>query len=208
MSKFTESSQLSDGIIWGKTIPFTNLPKQHQLEINFVMPRVFNYSQFFDSLSEEEKNQYISPCDIKTGDVVVANGYVRGVGSRYAVWLHAGLFSNPETKPAHGGETIQPDPSKRETVSKNEENGDPFAFGLPADTLRKVRDLLAAEDIEDYEAWDSELKATLKDFPDLYNSINSDGEGRVQSSFASLVFEDDIPKVFEVWRIIIYSLFC
>jgi hypothetical protein len=107
-SSNTFEDQLTDGLILSRSIVFSSTPT-HKM---FALPEfravshalhVINYSQLYkDFVTDNPKSMsdYASmltpPSKIRTGDVV-QNGDYRGVGSYYAIWLHADVFQNPSS---------------------------------------------------------------------------------------------------------------
>jgi hypothetical protein len=108
MASFTSTfeDQLTDGIIWSRTLVFSNYPSHrhfqlHEFEDGGHSMHVINYSQLYNEFvvdNPSSESNYaaslIDPNKIQTGDILRAGGY-RGVGSYYAVWLHADVFQNP-----------------------------------------------------------------------------------------------------------------
>jgi hypothetical protein len=104
MSTFED--QLTDGIIWSRTLVFSNYPSHRRIQLPEFEDcgnsmHIINYSQLYNEFvvdNSSSKSSFatslIDPNKIQTGDILQAGDY-RGVGSYYAVWLHADVFRNP-----------------------------------------------------------------------------------------------------------------
>jgi hypothetical protein len=108
MASFTSTfeDQLTDGIVWSRTLVFSNYPLHHHFQLpefesgGHSMP-IINYSQLYNEFVVDKPSSesnyaasLIDPNKIQTGDILQSSDY-RGVGSYYAVWLHADVFQNP-----------------------------------------------------------------------------------------------------------------
>lgn len=225
MSAFAGQT-VSDGVVWAKTIPFTNGPTSHYLDIDFVMPRIFNYSEYFESLSPGKKAKLVSPDKIQTGDRVMANAYVRGVGTRYAVWLFAGVFSNSEAhrkkeREADGGEDAeeegevagdvppQPDDQSGSNRKRERVEIDPYSFGLDENVLMQLQDMLNDDNVVDPDAWTDSLRNLLKDRnPTLLEALLSDEDGTYTEVFSNLRFDSQAPPKVCLFSLVVSPLLC
>lgn len=192
MSSFASPS-VSDGLMWAKTIPFTNQPETHEMGLTFEPGPIFNYSEYYDNLSAEEKALFMAPNELLTGDTVAINAGVRGVGSRYVVWLAADLHHNPVPKPETHlvGQTVGVKRRIEATV-------DVESFGLTEIQLKELRDFLKA-DCDDPGIFESELKAMLKDSaPGLLDQLLNDGDCVAMDAITSLRFAGDKPSLYVV----------
>ena len=141
------SDQLSDGLIWGKSIVFSNYPKhvgvslpigydsenyeeqeENENEEEMESPHyIIIYSQLYQEFVVENsvsRNKFakslIPPHLVQTGDILQTGGY-RGVGSYYAVWLSAGLFNNPDSLKFEKIRKAQRVEAEAPTATKDEE---------------------------------------------------------------------------------------
>jgi hypothetical protein len=108
MASFTSTfeDQLTDGVIWSRTLVFSNYPSHRRIQLPEFEDgghsmQIINYSQLYNEFvvgNPSSESNYaaslIDPNKIQTGDILRAGDY-RGVGSYYAVWLHADVFQNP-----------------------------------------------------------------------------------------------------------------
>eukprot|EP00981_Chlorochromonas_danica_P001946 scaffold403_cov183-Ochromonas_danica.AAC.2 len=184
-------SILSDGYLWAKTIPYTNQPKVHTLELDYNIDSIFNYSEFYHSLSPSEQELYFLPDEFQTGDIVTVNGFVRGVGSCYVVWLHSGLFTNPVFTQKH-----RRHPQEEYTVGAKRSTTaevDLDQYPLTDEEWLRLRDLLGSDLAgDDYDAFLQKLSDLLQEkSPDLLEAIKNDGEMTFFSAITSLRFPED-----------------
>jgi hypothetical protein len=149
----TFEDQLTDGIIWSRTLVFSNYPSHR----NFQLPefeggshsmQIINYSQLYNEFvvdNPSSKSNYakslIHPNKIQTGDILQTADY-RGVGSYYAVWLHADVFQNPASLCLQRASKV---PRSENPVQDDDESDQPKEdldqFHLDALTWGKIRDL-------------------------------------------------------------------
>lgn len=181
-------SILSDGYLWAKTIPYTNQPKVHTLELDYNIGDIFNYSEFYHSLSSTEQELYFLPDEFQTGDIVRVNGFVRGVGSCYVVWLHSGLFTNPAFTQKH-----RRHPEEEYTVGAKRSTTpevDLDQYPLTDEEWRRLRDLLSSELAgTDYDAFLQQLNDLLQEkSPDLLQAIQTDEDTIFLTTISSLRF--------------------
>lgn len=154
------TNALSDGMLWAKTIPFTNQSCCHEMDFACKHGAIFNYSEFYDTLSADEKDAYLAPNQLQTGDTVASTS--ADTPAQFVVWLHADLFHNPPT--IHQSDA--PVGFKRTHSALTA-----HSHGLSEDQLRKLRDLLALE-LDDDATFAMELSHPLKDAaPELLEKL-------------------------------------
>jgi hypothetical protein len=156
MASFTSTfeDQLTDGMVWSRSLVFSNYPSHR----NFQLPefehgrhsmQIINYSQLYNEFVTENpssKSNYakslIHPNKIQTGDILQTSDY-RGVGSYYAVWLHADVFQNPASLCLQRASKVprseNPGQDEDESVQHKE---DLDQYHLDALTWGRIRDLI------------------------------------------------------------------
>jgi hypothetical protein len=72
------------------TIVYVEEPKTYECFHIPISEQVFNYSKFYESLSEQARTKVPRLSGLRTGDMLKLHDY-RGCGTRYVMWLHRDL---------------------------------------------------------------------------------------------------------------------
>jgi hypothetical protein len=161
MSSFTEADHevvFPNGLIWSKSIVFSSNPTHYefqlpQLDDEFGMfGRIINYSELYrefvlenESSRVDYTNSLIDPMKINTGDILQTSDY-RGVGSYYAVWLHADIFHNPSSVSLARVSKAPKASGDNRLRTRRAERFNFDQFHLDPPTWRKIQSLLESDE--------------------------------------------------------------
>eukprot|EP01031_Cornospumella_fuschlensis_P043570 gene43570-53274_t len=198
MAAFTASpNNLSDGMIWGKTIIFSNLPAYYHLYVeeisDFIRNHkkyknrgVLNYTQIYDACSSAVKEKFIPPSEVRTGDILQINEGPRGVGAFYAMWLYKDIVKHDLTGVNMQGSEDQ---GRKKRERDNQHHIDPFSWGLQEAELKNLKRIVANED---YEQMQEDLKAfLLPRQPRLFDIFQTEEGCDYEGAISNLRFPDD-----------------
>jgi hypothetical protein len=139
-SLFKLSQEERDNLL--ATMVFVDKPKLFECyDIPLPMKNgndiVFNYSKFFESLSEKSRSKVPNVANLRTGDLLKMDDY-RGCGSHYVVWLHRDLVIPEDTDDM----CCVHDPNEDENLDINDQLADMDDY--PDDPITSPQDPLAA----------------------------------------------------------------